>query len=248
MRATNIAHSTQKQGDIETNNTTAPPNKGPLKPRTPLHPKTAPESPISHPQRRWRFQLRLSLREQRRQGFHTTGPPGLQGQAAVPAGDDDTTASQISHAIRLEEVSTTSENVAIPTLLIHDSKESRGNCMRNWGSSAMMWILINTTHPTGAEGAGGTGGHGCCVRGRRRGLTGQQADAPIRTSAHQAPLVWRAPAVTGGPGCDAHGRRGLAGLRDDAPSHTSAIQRRRCGGCRRDRRARAGFEARRRTK
>ena len=131
MRATNIAHSTQKQGDIETNNTTAPPNKGPLKPRTPLHPKTAPESPISHPQRRWRFQLRLSLREQRRQGFHTTGPPGLQGLTAIPAGDDDTTASQISHAIRLEEVSTMSENVAIPTLLIHDSKEPRGNCMRN---------------------------------------------------------------------------------------------------------------------
>ena len=28
MRATNIAHSTQKQGDIETNNTTAPPQQG----------------------------------------------------------------------------------------------------------------------------------------------------------------------------------------------------------------------------
>ena len=183
-------------------------NTGPLKPTTPLRPKTAPKPPISHPRRRWRFQLRLSLREQRRRRFHTTGPPGRQGQAAVPAGDDDTTASQISHAIRLEEVSIMSENVAIPTLLIHDSKESRGNCMRNWGSSAMMWILINTTHPTGAEGTGGTGG----------------------------------------PGCDAHGRRGLAGLRDDAPSHTSAIQRRRCGGCRRDRRARAGFEARRKAK
>ena len=145
------------------------PNTGPLKPTTPLRPKNAPQSPISHPQRRWRFQshagtseqrrwrfqLRLSLREQRRQGFHTTGPPGLQGLTAIPTGDDDTTASQISHAIRLEEVSTMSENVAIPTLLIHSSKESRGNCMRNWGSSAMMWILINTTHPTGAEGAGG---------------------------------------------------------------------------------------------
>ena len=120
-------------------------NTGPLKPTTPLRPKNAPQSPISPPQRRWRFQshagtseqrrwrfqLRLSLREQRRQGFHTTGTPGLQGLTAIPAGDDDTTASQISHAIRLEEVSTISENVAIPTLLIHDSKEPRGNCMRN---------------------------------------------------------------------------------------------------------------------
>ena len=38
------------------------------------------------------------------------------------------------------------------------------------------------------------------------------------------------------------GLRGLAGLRDDAPGHTSATQRRRCGGRRRDRRARSGFE------
>ena len=86
--------------------------------------------------------------------------------------------SQISHAIRLEEVSTMSENVAIPTLLIHDSKESRGNCMRNWGSSAMMWILINTTRPTGVKGAGGTGGPGRGAGGRWRGLAGLRDDAP----------------------------------------------------------------------
>ena len=47
----------------------------------------------------------------------------------------------------------------------------------------------------------------------------------------------------GGPGCGARGRqRGLAGLQDDAPSHTQRHKRRRCGGCRRVRRARAGFE------
>ena len=38
------------------------------------------------------------------------------------------------------------------------------------------------------------------------------------------------------------GLRGLTGLRADAPSHTSATRRRRCGGRRRVRRARAGFE------
>ena len=37
----------------------------------------------------------------------------------------------MSHAIRLEEISTTSENVGIPILQIHDLKEPRGNCMRN---------------------------------------------------------------------------------------------------------------------
>ena len=48
---------------------------------------------------------------------------------------------------------------------------------------------------------------------------------------------------TGGPGCGARGRwRGLAGLQSNVPSHTSATRRRRCGGCRRVRRARAGFE------
>ena len=65
-----------------------------------------------------------------------------------------------------------------------------------------------------------------------------------------------------GPGCGARRRwQGLAGLRGEAwlrcpwavagpgrttsrrAEHTSAIRRRRCGGRRRDRRARAGFEA-----
>ena len=60
------------------------PKQRPLKPASPLHPKTAPKTPISHPQRRWRFQphartseqrrwrfqLGLGLREQRRRRFH----------------------------------------------------------------------------------------------------------------------------------------------------------------------------------
>ena len=91
------------------------PNTGPLKPPSPLRPKNAPKTPISHPQRRWRFQthtgtskqrrqgfqLRLSLREQRRQGFHTTGPPGRQGQAAVPAGPEAMSGPAISHLVSL---------------------------------------------------------------------------------------------------------------------------------------------------
>ena len=62
------------------------PNKGPLKPTSPLHPKTAPKPPISHPQRRWRFQLRLDLRPQRRWRFQTARPPGRQGLAPAPVG------------------------------------------------------------------------------------------------------------------------------------------------------------------
>ena len=41
------------------------PEQQPLKPMTPLQPKNTPQTPISHPQRRRQFQLRLALREQR---------------------------------------------------------------------------------------------------------------------------------------------------------------------------------------
>ena len=46
-RANNVAHGTRKHGDVETNNTTARPNKEPLKPPSPLHPKSAPKTPFS---------------------------------------------------------------------------------------------------------------------------------------------------------------------------------------------------------
>ena len=44
-----------------------------LKPATPLQPKNARKTPISRPQRRWRFQ--------------TSGPSGLQDPDAIPVGD-----------------------------------------------------------------------------------------------------------------------------------------------------------------
>ena len=43
-----------------------------VKPPSPLHPKNAPKTPISRPQRRWRFQ--------------TTGPPGRQSLTTAPVG------------------------------------------------------------------------------------------------------------------------------------------------------------------
>ena len=48
------------------------PEQQPLKPPSPLRPKTAPKTPISHPQRRWRSQA--------------TGRPGRQGLTTAPAG------------------------------------------------------------------------------------------------------------------------------------------------------------------
>ena len=51
----------------------------------------------------------------------------------------------------------------------------------------------STPGPTGVEGAGGTGGICRSAGGRWRGLAGLRGDAPSHTSAHQVPLVWRAP-------------------------------------------------------
>ena len=217
-RATNFAHRTQKHGDIETNDTTARPQQGTAETDVTSAPKNCTKnahfSPakavaVSIPRRHKRAKaMAVSIEAQPARAKATGVSHHRATSPAAPRRDTHGRRRhrrpQISHAIRLEEVSTMSENVAIPTLLIHDSKESRGNCMRNWGSSAMMWILINTTRPTGVEGTGGTAGPGCGARGR-----------------------WR----------------GLAGLRDNASSRPH-----RCEGRRRVRRARAGFEARRRTK
>ena len=46
------------------------PKQRPLKPATPLQPKNAPKTPISRPQRRWRFQPHAHTSEQRRHRFH----------------------------------------------------------------------------------------------------------------------------------------------------------------------------------
>ena len=58
-------------------------------------------------------------------------PGGLEGQAAVPVGDDDTTASQISHVVYRGHFSRRPKNVAIPMTCVHSLKHSRGNYVRS---------------------------------------------------------------------------------------------------------------------
>ena len=98
------------------------PEQQPLKPPSPLHPKTAPKAPISHPQRRHRFQsrldlrpqrrcrfqLRLNLRPQRRCRFQTARPPGRQGLAVAPAGSGvarpgDRWAANVTNVVKPEQ-------------------------------------------------------------------------------------------------------------------------------------------------
>ena len=149
------------------------PNKGLLKPASPLHPKNAPKTPISRPQRRWwfqphtdsskqrrwRFQSRLGRRPQRRWWFQT-GPPGRQGQTAVPMGGG-----------------------------------------RAWpDNEAMRQDRPQHTRHRGCGGCRRDGGPGCGAGGRRRGLAGLRPNAPNHTSVHQAPPVWRAPEGPEGTG------------------------------------------------
>ena len=58
------------------------PEQQPLKPVAPLQPKNTPKTPISHPQRRCRFQLAHHTGPQRRHRFQTTAPR----TATSPAG------------------------------------------------------------------------------------------------------------------------------------------------------------------
>ena len=140
------------------------PNRGPLKPASPLHPKNAPKTPISHPQRRHRFQPHTDTSKQRRRRFQTTDPAGLQGQAAVPVGD----------------CGARPDNEPTPRTTRRHTRRRRCGGRRRDGRA------------------------GCGARGRWRGLAGLRGDAPSHTSAHQVPLVWRAP----------EGPEGTGGLRD----------------------------------
>ena len=104
----------------------------------------------------------------------------------------------------------------------------------------------------------GPAGPGCGTRGRRRGLAGQRADAPSearcadgsragrRPRAHQAARPHAAPATPVGPQATPRSAdRSRAGRR---PRAHQAARPHWCGGRRRDRRVRAGFEATRRAK
>ena len=173
------------------------PNKGLLKPTSPLRPKTAPKTPISHPQRRWRFQshagtseqrrwrfqLRLSLHEQRRQGFHTTGPPGLR-PSSYP---QPQCAQNADHLARNTPISPIFTEV-----------------VRRLGAS-----LPSTGR---LEGAGGT-----CrgAGGRWRGLAGLRDDAPSEARGADGSRAGRRP--------PAHTAAGPSGARNtrEATSNTS---------------------------
>ena len=104
--------------------------------------------PLSPPRSRaGRILYRTQGRDRASQHNSTPGPTGLEDaggsggtgepgrgagcRLAGPAWVGRTTATQISHAIRLVQISTNAENAAIPTMQIQCLNKLLGNCMRN---------------------------------------------------------------------------------------------------------------------
>ena len=173
-RAKNFAHRTNKHGDAETNNTTArPPNKAPLKPASPLRPKTAPKTPISHPQRLRRFQPHTDTSKQRRARFQTTGPPRLQHTRTVPGGREGPGCGARGRQ-GLAGLRADAEHPQHTRRRRCGGRrrDRRARLRRPWAAGPSRTVSrqsephVSTTGVAGVKGAGGTGGHG---RASRRG-------------------------------------------------------------------------------
>ena len=139
------------------------PEQRALKPTTPLQPKNARKTPISLPQRRWRFQLGLGRREQRRWRFQPHAQTSEQRRQGFHARD-----FQCPRAIA--GPGRTTSRRAEP----HISDQA-----------PPVWRA-----PEGPEGARGPG---CGARGRWRGLAGLRGDAPSEARSADGSRAGRRP-------------------------------------------------------
>ena len=97
-RAKNIAHRTQKHGDVETNNTTAHPQQDTAETAITTAPTNCTKNAHFLPAKA--MAVSIPHRHQRAKATmvsQTTGPPGRQGQAAAPAGPEAMSGPAISH-------------------------------------------------------------------------------------------------------------------------------------------------------
>ena len=213
-RAKKVPYSALRRGTLKPTTPMLAPEPQPLKPTTPLHPETAPKTPISHPQRRrrfqsrlgrhpqrrWRFQLGLSLREQRRRRFHARDfrcPWAAAGPGRATSGRPTLQTSSNQHDLnRLARTSVTNVVSLSPKTSIFSEKADRLTTFVTTGQKSTRqtpWIddvCNNTRRATRQH----TRSHWCV--GRRRGRRAQE---------------------------------GLAGLRDDAPSEARSADGERAG-------------------
>ena len=198
-----------------------------------MQPKNAPKTPISHLQRRRRFQLRLDQHPQRRQRFQlrldqhpqrqcrfqsrlgrrpqrrwrfqTTGPPGRQSLTTAPVGSIG--------AWPGDQWAADVTNVVKPTRFTspredpcYKRRQSEPKNRHFQRKIPRIDDVCNNRHPSTPKTQHARPPHD--AHRKRRGLAGQRANAPSHTSVHQAPLVWRAP----------EGPEGTGGLRGAAPN------------------------------
>ena len=184
------------------------PEQRPLKPPSPLQPKTTPKTPISHPQRRWRFQLGLSLREQRRHRFHARDFRcrwAAAGPGRATSGQPTLQTSSNQHDLNhLTRTPVTNVVNLSPKTSIFTEKADR-------------LTTFVTTHSGATRNTSTTS---------QTTLGGPENPAAVPVGGGRA-------------------RPGFETTHQARPQHTRPHW---CAGRRRVRRARAGFEARRRTK
>ena len=226
------------------------PEQRPLKPPSPLHPKTAPKTPISHPQRRWRFQSRLGRHPQRRQGFqsrldrHPQRRQGFQSHTSTCAQRRRRfqTTAHLADRARLRypwaEAGPGRATSGRPTLQTSSNQRDSNHLARTPVTNVVN--LSPKTTIFSEKGLGLT----TFVTTRQKATRKTPWIDDVCNNTHQStPKTQHArppmtPTGSGGtwPGFETMHRA------------TSATTPHWCGGRRRARRARAGFEARRRTK
>ena len=193
-RATNFAHRTQKHGDVETDNTTARPNTGPMKPTTPLRPKYCTKdahfSPAKAmtvstvPPHRPAKAMTVSIPHRHKQAKaiavsnHRANSPATPRRsargrllAAVPVGggrawpDTKTTRRTTRQHTRPHRCGRRRENQRAWLRCTWAAGPGRATSRR-------AEPHVGTASTAGVEGAGGTGGHG---RASRRGAERSEA-------------------------------------------------------------------------
>ena len=180
------------------------PNTQPLKPASPLRPQTAPQTPISPPHRRWRFQSHtdtseqrrrwfqshMGTSEQRRSRFQTTGPPDRQGMAAAPVGGGGAWLScprrKFAHRTQKHGDVETNNAIAHPQQGTTETSITSApeNCTTNTHFSPAQAMAVSIPHEHKRAKAitvsdnrpTSPSAHTRSTHGRRRGLTGRPVD------------------------------------------------------------------------
>ena len=217
-----------------------------VKPPSPLQPKNAPKTPISHPQRRCRFQLGLALREQRRRRFHARdfqcpramAEPGRH-RVNAPSHTSATRRHWCGGRRRVRRARAGFEiDHSEPQARVWRSRGRPGPTAP--GTPAEPQASSSIANSGCTAGVKGVRGPGCGAR-NNSGATSNKLNRKFRLhrrcEGRKRAWLWR-PWAAAEPG-RAPSQRTEPHISDQAPL---------CGGRRRDRRARAGFEARRRTK